>query len=290
MPRNRIDEELRDCDVFLDLGTPGTLHEETVRIPKRVLLDGEPGFRQITFELALARGEALPDYDLYYTVGMNIGTPASTAPTAGIEWHHVFDPAVVDLFPAHPAPPGAPFTTVMSWQAHKPIEFRGTVYGQKDLEFAKFIDLPSRLNTPLELAIAGPQTPVDELKKWRWRLLDSHQVTLTFDSWCDYIANSRGEFSVAKNVFVATNSGFFSDRSAAYLASGRPVVMQETGFSAHLPCGRGLFAVCNVEEAADAIRQIEADYETHSRAAREIAMEHLEASRVLPRILAEIGL
>lgn len=288
--RANIEEVFRSADLFVDMGTHGAWSNEAASARLRVFVDGEPGFRQMLFEKALAEEQPLPLYDRYYTVGLNLGTPACTAPTAGLRWRPIFDPVVTDLFSCELPTPGAAFTTVMSWQAHAPIEFNGATYGQKNIEFAKFMDLPSRSKVPLELAITGNGTPVGELKTHGWRLLDSHKVTLTFDSWRDYIRASRGEFSVAKNVFVATNSGFFSDRSAAYLASGRPVVMQETGFSAHLPCGRGLFAVRDAEEAAAAIDDIESDYERHSRAAREIAVEYLDASHVLGRFLRELGL
>jgi hypothetical protein len=288
--RTEIEEVFRSADLFVDMGTHGAWSEETVSAGLRVFVDGEPGYRQMKIENRMAAGKSFPEYDRYYTVGMNIGTPATTAPAAGRQWRHVFDPVVASLYdPVLPAPDAA-FTTVMSWQAHSLIEFQGATYGQKDMEFAKFMDLPGRTKVPCELAVAGSGTPVAQLEACGWRVRDSHRVTKTFDSWRDYIRNSRGEFSVAKNVFVATNSGFFSDRSAAYLASGRPVVMQETGFSAHLPCGSGLFAVRNVEEAAAAIAEIEGDYERHSRGAREVALEHLEASRVLRRFLEELGL
>src|SRR5262249_36493692 len=158
----------------------------------------------------------------------------------------------------------APFTTVMSWE-DDPFEFEGVTYGQKAMEFPKFLDLPRRTRVPLEMAVAGTDVPEDELRAHGWRLAYAGEVTLTFDSWRDYIRGSRGEFSVCKNVYVATHSGWFSDRSACYLASGRPVVMQETGFSAHLPCGQGLFAVRTADEAAAALAEIAGDYGRHSR-------------------------
>jgi hypothetical protein len=285
-----IEDVFRSADLFVDMGTHGLWAHEASSTRLRVLVDGEPGFRQMKLENALAEEQPLPLYDRYYTVGLNLGTPACTAPSAGRHWQPVFDPVATEIFSCVPPPPSAAFTTVMSWQAHAPIEFNGATYGQKDVEFAKFMDLPCRTKVPLELAIAGKDTPVRELKIHGWRLLDSHRVTMTFDSWRAYIRGSRGEFSVAKHVFVATNSGFFSDRSAAYLASGRPVVMQETGFSAHLPCGRGLFAVRDVEEAAAAIDSIDSDYARHSRDAREIAVEYLDTRRVLGRFLRELGL
>jgi hypothetical protein len=129
----------------------------------------------------------------------------------------------------------------------------------------------------LEIAVSGKNAPLKRLKESGWRVRDAHEVTATYDCFASYIRASRGEFSVAKNVFVATSSGWFSDRSAVYLAMGRPVVLEDTGFGAHLPCGRGLFAVRTVEEAVAALGEIIADHETHSCGAREIALEYLDA-------------
>jgi hypothetical protein len=177
----------------------------------------------------------------------------------------------------------------MNWKSHDLIHYRGRTFGQKDIEFEKFFSLPRLINTPLEIAVSGRQTPISRLKQAGWRVRDAHEVTATSESFKTYLRTSQGEFSVAKNVFVATSSGWFSDRSAAYLASSRPVILQDTGFSAHLPCGRGLFAVRTAEEAAAAIETIASNFDAHARAAREIAAEYLDAPVLLRRFLNEIG-
>jgi hypothetical protein len=143
---------------------------------------------------------------------------------------------------------------------------------------------------PLEIAVAGKKVPTAQLMRAGWHVRDAHGVTTSYDTFEAYIHASRGEFSVCKNVFVATNSGWFSDRSAAYLACGRPVVMQATGFCSHLPCGQGLFSVRTAAEAAAALNEINADYERHSKCARAIALEYLAASKVLGRFLSELGI
>ena len=145
------------------------------------------------------------------------------------------------------------------------------------------------LDVPMEVAAAG-NVPVDRLRKAGWRVRNAPAVTKSFDSYTKYIASSLGEFSVCKNVFVATNSGWFSDRSAAYLASGRPVVMQDTGFRDHLPVGEGLFAVATAEEAIAAINEIKHNFSHHSKRARAIAEEHLDARKVLGAFLRELGI
>jgi hypothetical protein len=177
----------------------------------------------------------------------------------------------------------------MNWQSYEPVEFDGTCYRHKDAEFLKFVELAGRCRAPLEVAISG-SAPKDQLAAAGWRIRRAHEVTHTYDSFLEYICASRGEFSVCKSGYVVSNSGWFSDRSAAYLALGRPVVMQETGFSAHLPTGSGLFAVQNVDQAAAAIDQIESDYSRHARAARQIAEEYLDARRVLRTFLDEVGI
>ncbi len=290
LSRACIEAVFKSADLFVDMGTHGAWLPEATETGLRVLIDGEPGFTQIKMEKRLAAGEELPYYDFYYTVGRNIGTSISTAPTAGRGWRGQFHPVVTDLFRCEPVTKNVAFTTVMNWQSHQPVDFNGTIYGQKDVEFNKFIELPRRVVAPLEVAVSGKNVPTDQLQHSGWRVRDAHKVTLSFDSFCNYIRTSSGEFSVCKHVFVAMNSGWFSDRSAAYLASGRPVVLQDTGFSDHLPCGRGLFAVQTVDEAAAAIKVITRQYKQHAQWAREIAMEYLDATKVLRRFLGELGL
>jgi hypothetical protein len=290
LTQDRIAAVFKSADLFLDMGMHGAWLPEATATRLRVLADGEPGFTQIKMAQRVAAGETLPCYDLYYTAGSNIGTSKSIAPTAGREWRHLFHPVVTDLFRCEPAHRNAAFTTVMNWQSHRPIEFNGSTYGQKDVEFTKFLDLPSRVSTPLEVAVSGKRVPTGQLQNAGWRVRDAHEVTLSFDSFCDYVRSSKGEFSVCKQVFVATHSAWFSDRSAVYLASSRPVVLQDTGFNAHLPCGRGLFAARTVDEAAVAIEDITAHYEQHVQWAREIAVEYLDAAKALRRVLGELGI
>lgn len=289
MPRQAIEAVFASADLFIDIGTHGAWLDEAQATAVTVLVEGEPAFTQMKMQNALDAGRSVNRYDLYYSQGMNIGRPGCTAPTAGLPWGHVFNPVVPSLFATLPPPAGAPFTTVMNWQAHDEIEFRGARFGQKDVEFSKFETLPGRVEVPMEIAVAGRNVPVQRLSALGWTLRDAHEVTSSVRSYLDYIAGSMGEFGVCKNVFVATRSGWFSDRSAAYLASGRPVVLQSTGFEEHLPCGEGLFAVGSMAEAAEAIIRIQADYPRHSAAARSIAVEHLDTRVVLGRFLREIG-
>jgi hypothetical protein len=284
-----IKDVFRSTDLFIDMGTHGSWLLEAAPATLRVLVEAEPGFTQMKMARRLAAGEVLPEYDAYYSIGQNIGTGASTGPLAGRRWRPVLNPVVPELFATTPAPAGGPFTTVMNWRAHETITFQGRVFGQKDVEFERFAELPTRTEVPLEIAVAGHGVPTDALRAKGWRVRSGHAVTITVEAYYAYILASRGEFSVAKNVFVATQSGWFSDRSAAYLASGRPVVVQDTGLAAHLPCGEGLLAVENVDEAAAALDAVTADYRHHAQAARAIAEEYLAAPKILGGFLSDLG-
>jgi hypothetical protein len=290
LARTSMMEILGSADLFVELATHGHWLEDAHGVGLRVLVDGEPGFSQMVMERARAAGNQLPEYDLYFTPGLNIGTPRSVAPSAGRDWRPLGTPVLTDLItPIEGDSSGAAFTTVMNWQAHRPYEFDGVTYGQKAVEFERFVDLPRRTRAKLEVAVSGKDVPFARLERSGWHVRAANRITRSVDAYWNYIRSSRGEFSVAKNVFVATNSGWFSERSALYLASGRPVVLQDTGFSEHIPCGRGLFAVRNVYEAAEALEEVERDHDRHARWARELAAAHFEARSVLGRFLKDVG-
>lgn len=289
LSRARIERAFSEADVFIDMGTHGSWQQEAENTAMKVLIDGEPGFTQI--KMANNNGSVkLPQYDYYFTTGKNIDTEFSSSPTAGINWRYLYHPVQLDLFPVVPCPKGASYSTVMNWKSHEPIEYNGKVFGQKDVEFQKFIGLPRLVSQRMQVAISGKKLPLTSLREHGWDVVDARLKTISFESFRDYIQQSRGEFSVCKNVFVETRTGWFSDRSAAYLASGRPVVMQDTGFSRHLPCGHGLFAVNDAEEAKSAIDAVESDYESHTNAARAIANEYLSTQVVLKKFMEELGL
>jgi hypothetical protein len=284
-----VNEVFKSADIFVDL-EGGEWLEEAANSKLRVFVDGEPGWCQMKMQNAIESGIPLPSYDYYYTMGRNIGTERSTAPTAGKTWRTFCPPVCVDLFPYRPPREDAPFTTVMQWQSNKESEFNGIKYGQKDMEFPKFLDLPQHAGCQLEVAVSGPKVPKKLLTDSGWRVRNADDISISIDSYKDYILTSRGEFSVMKNVFVATNCGMIGDRSGYYMASGRPVVVQDTGFSDHLPCGRGLFAVRTDEEAAHAMHEINRDYGNHSKWARDIAIEYLDNTKVLKQFLRELGI
>ena len=202
-------------------------------------------------------------HDRHFTYGENFGAPDCLMPPAGIVWRKTRMPVVPELWPARPeaVTASSPWSTVMTWNVFKgKLEHGGVEYRGKAEEFAKIADLPRHFARPFRVAVGGTEAPLDALAAHGWRAEDGPSATLTPADYQDYIAGSRGEVSVAKNVYVALKTGWFSTRSACYLAAGATyVVVQDTGFSRILPTGRGLHAFSTADEAAAAIAAVEAN-------------------------------
>lgn len=291
MSRSNVGSVIARADLFIDRGLHRSWDDETAEVPVRVLLDPDPGFRQVKLARAVAEGRPLPRYDAYYTYGHNIGTRRSAAPTAGLRWRHLFHPVDTALYRPGPLPAaGAPWTTVMNWRALERVEYAGRVYGMKDAQFHHFEDIPTRVSVPMEVAVEGRSVPEDRLRASGWRVVSALDAAASYATYHNYLRRSFGEFSVVKDVYRRLRVGWFSDRSAAYLAHGRPVVVQSNGIGGHLPIGEGLFEVEDVEEAVEAIEQVGRDPARHSAAARRIAEEHLDSRVVLGRFLDELGI
>jgi hypothetical protein len=289
LSRQQVEKVFAGADVFVDRGLHRTWDEEAAQVPVRVLLDPDPGLRQVSLEHIRSGGRSLPAYNAYYTYGHNIGTSQSTAPTAGLPWRHVFHPVDTELYVArHPVSDGA-CTTIMNWRSLDQVVYDGEVYGMKDRQFHLFEDLPGLVDVPMEVAVHGRDVPAGRLAAKGWRLVSALDVTSSHRSYLAYVTGSVAEFSVVKDVYRRFNVGWFSDRSAAYLAHGRPVVVQGNGVAAHLPTGEGLFEVNDVQEAAEAIERIARERARHAAAARRIAEEHLDTTVVLGRFLEELG-
>jgi hypothetical protein len=220
-----------------------------------------------------------------------VGTARCPIPTLGIDWRPLWPPVVLDWWLPGARVERSRFTTVAAWRDYGYLELAGKMLGPKVEEFHRFIDLPRRAAEEIELTLAIDEEDPDRrlLREHGWRVEEPGLVA-TPDLYREYVSGSLAEFSCAKGGYVGTRSGWFSDRSACYLAAGRPVVLQSTGFEDVLPTGVGAFAVTEVDEAAAAMAEIRADYERHSRAARELAREFFDAERLLERMLADAGL
>ncbi len=280
-PRERLAQFCRECDVYYNLSNINNI-PELEQCRRRVLVDTDPVFTQIK---AHGLGGAFSSYHRLFTYGENVHRNACTMPKGGARWLPTRQPVVLDLWSPVPVEPSAPFTTVMNWSAYGEHEYGGRVYGQKDREFEPYFDFPRKTGEPMELALHAPASIRERLRSGGWRIADPMQVARTPDSYQEYLRRSRGEFSVAKHGYVTTRCGWFSDRSSGYLASGRPVILQDTGFGDHLPTGRGLLAFRTPDEAAAAVREVCSNGEGHSRAARAIAEECFDSNRVLTDLL-----
>ena len=284
-----LDAVFDRADLFIDRGLHGTFTEETADVPVRVLVDPDPGYRQIQMTVGHEHRAESPDFDAYYTYGHNIGTERSPAPTASVDWRHLLHPVDVSRVEATVPPLGGPFTTVMNWRSLPPISYEGRSYGMKDTQFPLFRELPATAIGPFEVAVEGEDCDADLLRDAGWIVSDAVEATRDLAAYRSFIARSFGEFSVLKEVYVALEVGWFSDRSALYLAHGRPVVVQDNGLEGHLPLGEGLFSVKDLDEAASAIDEIRRDPRRHARAARRIAESYLDTDVVLRRFLRELG-
>lgn len=255
------------------------------RFRRRAYIDIDPGFTQFWLDQGI-EGHRVDGHDRLYTIAANIGTAHCSIPTVGREWRTVLQPVVLEDWPVRPpAGDDAPFTTVSSWRgAFGPITHRGHRFGLKVHEFRKLLDLPGRVPAELEIALdihPGDAADLAALEDGGWRVVDPRTVARDPASFREYVAASAGELSAAQGIYVDTNSGWFSDRTVRYLATGRPAIIQDTGFGETVPAGVGLHAFRTPDDAAAAVRRVLQDYDAERQAARQIAERYFDSDRVL---------
>jgi hypothetical protein len=289
---SRADLETLAPDIDLLVNRSGHFQLGSVlgAVRRRIYLDVDPGYTQIWHQ-QYGVDMNLRGHDVYVTVGLNIGAPDCPLPTCGLPWETTLPPVVLSEW-ATANPPGDAYTTVADWRGYGPVEWRGTWYGQKADEFLRVIELPRLVRVPLEICLGiHPDEPDrTRLEQHGWRLVDPRQRLSTPQAYRAYVSSGRGEFTVSKNGYVMGRSGWFSDRSACYLAAGRPVITQDTGLGSRVPTGAGLITFTDLNSAAEAIARVEADYEDQAAAAASFAREHLDSDRVLTRLVKLAGL
>jgi hypothetical protein len=295
MPRERCLQLLAEADAVINLCGATRPREEHLRNRCLVYLETDPGI----VEVACAAGE--PDtvsyieaHKLLFTYAYNLGEADCLLPTAGKHWHRTRPPILLDGWrdEAGPAEPDR-FTTVGTWRNRgHDLKIRGeTYYWSKHVNFGKVFEVARRAGQHIELAIglnSGPDYERALVGGFSFRPVIP--MSLDLDAYREYVSSSRGEFTVAKDAYVRTRSGWFSDRSACYLAAGRPVVTQRTGFEKFIPVGAGLLGFDNADDAVEAIRAVNADYRRQSKAARELAQEYFDAVKLLDEIAQAAGL
>jgi len=279
--REAVHRFCADADLFVNLsGGSWFWRDEYARIPHRVFIDSDPVFTQLSLD---KREEwyvkFFEGFTRLFTFGMNIGTPGCPVPTGGFDWRPTRQPVVTELWRTL-MPARDVFTSVMTLRNSS---FPG-VDGHKDREFPRFLEIPAHVTQRFEMAVNGPH---DLMREHGWNPIDAMSVSRSLWDYRDFVQGSRAEFGIAKHAYVAYRSGWFSDRTACYLAAGRPAIVQDTGWSAHLPAGNGLLSFSTVEEAIDGLSRVDRDYDCHARRAGEVGFEYFDSSRVLPPLIEQ---
>jgi hypothetical protein len=286
---------LKNGDLLVNVSSAGWLRDYDLGIKHQMFIDGDPMFGQVGLldpknaDYA-ARVRA---HDSHFTFGLNLGGPGCLVPDAGIRWKKTVQPIALDQWPVQEEEPLDRFTTVMNWSSYAPIEWQGKIYGQKDLEFQKFKSLPALTLQRLEIAMGkgiGSQRPTEELRRLGWIIHEAGDILPDHRRYHEFLRTSKAEWSVAKHGYVAARTGWFSCRTACYLALGRPAVVQETGWSDYLPSGDGLLPFSTPEEAVEAIADINDHYAEHQAAARALAEQYFDAKKVCADLLTQAGL
>lgn len=293
MSFSQAEQIARSADLLVTRS--GKIHKlpEIFEAPlRRAFLDGNPGSTQTLFHQQDEDREPLERYENLFTLGFNIGSARSPIPCCGRVWHPLPRPVVLSMYPPRIIDDDSRFTTISSGRGRTTFELAGTFSGEKSDNWLEYLELPRRSGQQMEIALRseGEQDGGEgEIFRDAGWLISDPGTLRTFADYYRFLAQSRAEFSVAHNRYVAFDTGWFSDRSAAYLACGKPVVVQATGIEPHLPVGTGILTFASLDEAVERIEAVNADYLRHARAARDIAEQYFAAPRVLNKMLAIVG-
>ena len=290
LPYQTLVEIGQRASVLIDIS--GTLADEELfsEVPIRVYLDLDPAFTQLW--AAQGIDMRLDGHTHFVTVGQSIGSDECPVPSGDRRWTTSWPPVVLDHWPVGASTSYDAFTTVANWRAYGSIDHDGVHYGQKVHSLRRFMSLPTQTQERFVLALGIDDEEVADLaalRENRWELADPAQVAGSPSTYRRFVRESKAEFGIAKDGYVRSRSGWFSDRSVCYLAAGRPVLAQDTGFSHHLPTGAGLFAFETTDDVLQGIAAINSEYDRHAEAARGLAEEYFDSDRVLLRLLDEVG-
>jgi hypothetical protein len=273
------------ADLILHLAGWNPLRDWLERVPARAFIDTDPGYTQIRNLTDSTFRQRCERHTVHFTFGGNVGQDGSTVPVDGFTWLATRQPVSLRAWPHAPGRSDGCYTTVMQWQPYAGPEYAGQRLAMKRESFPPFAGLPRRLGERFELAIRTRGITLTELSDAGWRLADIDAISHDPWSYQSFIQASKAEFGIAKQGYVVTQGGWFSERSAVYLASGRPVLHQDTGFPRWLPCGSGVFSFKSPEDVVEAVMRVDSDYAAQSRAARALATEYFAADRVLPQLI-----
>src|SRR5262245_37389557 len=280
------------ADLLINISGHLAIDALKYRFRTRVFIDQDPGYTQFWRRDGLAE-DRFRGHHFYFTVGANIGAPDCPIPTGGIEWRATRQPIVLEQWPVATESSPSRFTTIGSWRGpYGRVIQNGLQYGLKAHEFRKFMALPTISGHLFEIALAidrADDADVELLRHSAWTIVDPQSVACDPFAFRHYVQSSGAEFSVAQGIYVETRSGWFSDRTVRYLASGKPALVQDTGFSRNYPTGYGLVPFRTLDEAVRGADRIVGDYPVHSRAARAIAEEFFDSDKVLAALLRDVG-
>lgn len=285
LAEKKVKDFCDNADLVLSMANMNPIREWWIKIPVRVLLDTDPAFTQLRHIEDERYRKMAEQYTHFFSFGENFGKPDCKIPDDGFDWKPTRQPVTLDLWQVAELTPNARWTTVMLWDGNIVRHFDGLSFGMKSASFEPYFQFPQMIEDSLELAIGSATAPRDLLSKFNWNISDSSAIAVSPESFQKFIADSKGEWSIAKQGYVVSNGGWFSERSTGYLASGKPVVVQDTGFSEVIETGRGLFAFNSPSEAKAAIEEINSDYHKHCKYAREIAEEYFNSQTVLANLL-----
>ncbi|GAC1385587.1 MAG: hypothetical protein NVSMB45_14590 [Ginsengibacter sp.] len=300
LPLDKIMNICKTADVFINISASTKLREEYFKIPKRVLIDSDPMFTQVedwddnnSEESKLAMQQAFSWYSHLFSFGENINKADSRIPTFDLKWCETRQPVCLDFWQNNdPLRKTEALTTVMNWATTRTMKYQQEEWGQKDIEFEKFINVPKIFKkSSFKIIVADNSEKMDysRLRNFGWEIIDPLDTINTADKYQSFINASLGEFSVAKETYVKSNSGWFSCRSACYLAAGKPVITQDTTWSKYIPSGEGLIAFNDLTSAINALEIVTADVKKHSIKAREIAEEYFDSNKVLSKLLEALN-
>lgn len=283
---SEISSIAKDADLLINFS--GCLSASVIleNVRCRAYIDTDPVYTQI-WHTQYDSDLNLATHDVHFTFGLNIGTPFSPVPDCGLQWSHLRRPMVLDMWPYDINPSCKRFTTVATWKVFGDICYRGQWYRSKAYELERFITIPELTEQGIEIALREPwdnESADKELRNNGWIVIDADSIS-NLQKYKDYIMRSRAELGIAKNAYVRSSSGWFSDRAAHYLSCGKPVLHQSTGFERVLPTGYGILSFSDIDEALAGIDEINSDYAKHCHAARDFAEEYLDYRKIIPEVI-----
>jgi hypothetical protein len=278
-------ELCHSADLVPNVSGVNPLHDWFTKVPVRALIDTDPGFTQVRHLRYDEARQRAANHTVFFTFGETVGKSTCLIPADGFPWRPTRQPVALGAWPCSRGPCDGRYTTVMQWESYPPEHYGELTLVMKATSFRRFAKLPQRMGAAFELAVGGSSAPREALNDLGWGIADA--VALSYDPWTyqDFIPASKAEFGIAKHGYVAVRCGWFSERSACHLATGRPVVAQDTGFSDWLPCGEGVLAFRSPENATDCVSYVNTDYEFHCRRARVIAQQFFDARVVLQALI-----